>query len=79
MWQQAYMISGLEDAYDQGLSVSRLNLITSLLDGFIQQNGTSLTWDTWNDDIEWADIALAHGYEETDDYSVSQRRDRELE
>lgn len=67
MWQQAYMISGLEDAYDQGLSVSRLNLITSLLDGFIQQNGTSLTWDTWNDDIEWADIALAHGYEETDD------------
>ncbi len=65
MWQQAYMISGLEDAYAENYSASRLSLITSLLDGFNTQNGTSLTWDSWNDDIEWADIALAHGYEQT--------------
>lgn len=65
MWQQAYMISGLEDAYDKNQSTARKNLIISLLDGFLVQDHVDLTWDEWNDDLEWAIIALAHGYQIT--------------
>ncbi len=66
MWQQAYMISGMEDAFDKNyLDSTRRQLVNDLLNSFVVQNITNLTWDGWNDDIEWACIALAHGYQET--------------
>ena len=65
MWQQAYMITAIEDSYDSSISNTRKNLITSLIDGFETQDLVDLTWDDWNDDLEWAIIALAHGYQIT--------------
>jgi predicted alpha-1,6-mannanase (GH76 family) len=67
-WQQAYLISGMEDAEDKNIGTNRLNTLHSLLTAFVAQNGTTYTdFDGWNDDVEWADIALAHGYQETGD------------
>ena len=65
MWAQAYVITGLEDNYDRTRSSSDLTLINNILTSFLAQDKTDLTWDNWNDDIEWACIALAHGYQQT--------------
>ena len=65
MWQQAYMISAIEDAYDASISNTRKNLIVSLINSFEKQDLVDLTWDDWNDDLEWAIIMLAHGYQIT--------------
>jgi len=64
-WQQAYMITGIEDAYERNYAPSRKQLITTMLNGFITQNLTNWSWDDWNDDIAWACIAMARGYIET--------------
>ncbi len=66
-WNQAYEISGVEDAYDRTKAPDRQALITSLLNRYIQtnftnKNSTALSWDTWNDDSAWAILALARGY-----------------
>ncbi len=65
MWAQAYVITGLEDHYDRLHAASDLTLINSILTSFLAQDKTDLTWDSWNDDLEWACIALAHGYQQT--------------
>ena len=65
MWQQAYMITALEDNYDRLHASGDLTLINNILTSFLAQDKTDLTWDAWNDDIEWACIALAHGYQQT--------------
>lgn len=63
MWQQAYMIQGLQDAYDKNYtSASRRQLVQDLLNSFQQQDLFDLTWANWNDDIEWACMALIRGY-----------------
>jgi hypothetical protein len=68
-WNQAYEISGVEDAYNRTKDPTRQALITSLLNRYIQTNftgrspaSTDLSWDTWNDDSAWAILALARGY-----------------
>ena len=65
MWAQAYVITGLEDNYDRTRSSTDFTLINNILTSFLAQDKTDLTWDSWNDDIEWACIALAHGYQQT--------------
>ncbi|BDI29940.1 hypothetical protein CCAX7_19910 [Capsulimonas corticalis] len=64
-WQQAYMITGVEDAYERNYATSRKQQISNLLDGFITQNLTNWSWDAWNDDVAWACIAMVRGYVET--------------
>jgi hypothetical protein len=67
MWGQAYMITGVEDFYDKTKRADAKQLITDLLNTFtINELNTTppknLAWDSWNDDIEWAVIALIRGY-----------------
>ena len=66
-WNQAYEISGVEDAYNRTKDPARQALISSLLNRYIQTNftnynSTNLSWDTWNDDSAWAILALVRGY-----------------
>ena len=70
MWGQAYMITGVEDFYDKSKRADVKQLITDLLNTFIvnEINTTparDLSWDSWNDDVEWAIIALIRGYQIT--------------
>ncbi len=65
MWGQAYDIAAVEDAYDRTKSADRKQLVSDLLNTFIQKNTTDLSWDSWNDDVAWAAIALARGYQIT--------------
>jgi predicted alpha-1,6-mannanase (GH76 family) len=62
MWGQAYMITAVEDAYEQDHAAARQQLISSLFTTFIATNGNDLSWDTWDDDMEWAEIALIRAY-----------------
>lgn len=65
MWGQAYMITGVEDAYEKNLGSDRKQLISDTLNTFEGQNTADLSWDSWNDDIAWATIALVRGYRDT--------------
>lgn len=65
MWQQAYMITMVCDAYDRTPSTVRKQLITDLLNTFLYYETTDLSWDSWNDDVQWAIIALIRGYKIT--------------
>ncbi len=65
MWQQAFMIWMIEDTYDRTHSPDQKQLINDLLNTFMKQNGITLTWDGWDDDLEWGDIALIRGYQIT--------------
>ena len=70
MWGQAYMITGVEDFYDKTQRADARQLIIDLLNTFIinEINTTparNLAWDSWNDDVEWAVIALIRGYQIT--------------
>ena len=67
MWGQAYMITGVEDAYDRFPSSDKSTLITNLLNTFMANNatngnGSDWSWDSWNDDVAWAEIAFVRGY-----------------
>lgn len=64
-WQQAYLITACEDAYDRAPSASRKQFITDLLNKLLIQDGTNWTWDSWNDDMQWAMIACIRGYQIT--------------
>ena len=65
MWQQAYMIWMVEDTYERTQSPDQQRLINALLNTFMHQNGITLTWDGWDDDLEWGTIALVRGYQTT--------------
>ncbi|BDI33542.1 hypothetical protein CCAX7_55930 [Capsulimonas corticalis] len=70
MWGQAYMITGVEDAYDRTPSAANKQLISDLLNTFIANEITpdpnkNLAWDSWDDDLAWAVIALIRGYQDT--------------
>jgi hypothetical protein len=65
MWQQAYMIWMVEDTYDHTQSPDQKQLITALINTFMHQNGLTLTWDGWDDDLEWGEMALIRSYETT--------------
>jgi predicted alpha-1,6-mannanase (GH76 family) len=65
MWQQAYMIWMIEDTYARTQSPDQKQLINNLLNTFIWQNHSDLTWDGWDDDLEWGIIALVKGYQIT--------------
>ena len=63
MWGQAYIITGVEDAFDVDQAPDKRQLVIDLLNTFETQNHADLSWDSWNDDIAWAAIALIRGYQ----------------
>lgn len=69
-WGEAYVIAGLEDAYNRNKSADRQALIGKLLDTYVTVNftdakSTNMSWDTYNDDIAWGTLALARGFQIT--------------
>jgi predicted alpha-1,6-mannanase (GH76 family) len=61
-WQQCYLITTVEDAYDRNPTTSRQQLISDLLTKELAQDLTNWSWDSWNDDAEWGMIACIRGY-----------------
>jgi predicted alpha-1,6-mannanase (GH76 family) len=69
-WRQALDIQMVEDVYLRTKSASHKTLITNLLNTFLQQNQGSgglydWNWNDYNDDLQWAGIAFARGYQIT--------------
>ncbi len=69
-WGEAYVIGGLEDAYNRDKDGTRQALISQLLNtyvtvNFTNQNSTNMSWDSYNDDIAWGTLALARGFQIT--------------
>ena len=69
-WRQALDIQMVEDVYLRTKSAAHKTLITNLLNTFLQQNqgsGSLYDWDwnDYNDDLQWAGIAFARGYQIT--------------
>lgn len=69
-WRQALDIQMVEDVYLRTKSSATQTLITNLLNTFLQQNqGTGgvydWNWNDFNDDLQWAGIAFARGYQIT--------------
>ena len=60
-WGQAEMIETVIDAYEWNSNTVAQSMITNLLNGFIKNNGSSWTYNVYNDDILWAVIAFARG------------------
>lgn len=69
-WRQALDIQMVEDVYLRTQSTAHKTLITNLLNTFLQQNqGTGglydWNWNDYNDDLQWAGLAFARGYQIT--------------
>ena len=62
MWGQAYDTAAVEDACDRTRSANRKQLTSDLLNTCIEKNLTDLAWNSWNNDVAWAAIALIRGY-----------------
>src|SRR5882762_4886304 len=60
-WGQANMIECFIDAYEWNSNTTAQIMITNLLNGFISYNGSSWSYNDYNDDIMWAVIAFARG------------------
>ncbi len=61
-WQQAFIHWSITDAYNRTRSPDHKRLIYDLQNTFLKQEGNTLTWQDWNDDIQWEVIALSKGY-----------------
>lgn len=64
-WGQAEMIECVIDAYEWRTNAASRSMITNLLNGFVSNNGSSWTYNQYNDDILWAVIAFARGGQDT--------------
>ena len=69
-WQQALDIQGAEDVYVRTGRAEQKVLVGQLLDTFLQQNRGSgglydWSWNEYNDDLLWAGLAFARGYQIT--------------
>ncbi|TCD05909.1 hypothetical protein EZ449_15735 [Pedobacter frigidisoli] len=69
-WRQALDIQMVEDVFLRTKSSAHRTLITNLLNTFLQQNQGSgglyhWNWNEYNDDLQWAGIAFARGYQIT--------------
>ena len=58
-WTQAEMIETVIDAYEWSGDESLLTMSINLLNGFLHKEGTSWSWNMYNDDIMWATLAFA--------------------
>jgi predicted alpha-1,6-mannanase (GH76 family) len=67
-WRQALDIQGIEDEYWRTKNPATKTLIGNLLHTFMAQNGTTnWDWNDYNDDLCWAGLAMAKGYQITGD------------
>ncbi len=67
-WRVCEEIEAAEDAYDRTHSSGTQNIVSALLNGLNNVvSGTTdfASWNKYNDDVMWAVIALARGYEIT--------------
>jgi alpha-glucosidase len=64
-WGQAEEIEGAIDAYERNPNPNYLTIVSNLLNGFSHDNGTSWSWNIYNDDILWACLAYLRGYQHT--------------
>ncbi|RPD42979.1 glycoside hydrolase family 76 protein [Chitinophaga barathri] len=64
-WGQAFMITGLIDAYERNPTNARRQLITDLITSFLTQETQDWSWNSWTDDIAWACIAMIRAYNVT--------------
>jgi predicted alpha-1,6-mannanase (GH76 family) len=64
-WKQSEEIEMIIDAYERTGNTVYKGMITETLNGYINQNGSSWTWNSFNDDIAWAVIASLRGYQKT--------------
>ena len=62
-WTQAEIIEGVIDASERNSTYN--SMVSSLLNGFASQRGTSWSGNSFNDDIMWACIANLRGYQRT--------------
>jgi predicted alpha-1,6-mannanase (GH76 family) len=62
IWAQAEEIEAMLDYYDRTKSPAVKTQINQICNGFIDNNGSSWTWDTYNDDITWSVIAFSRAY-----------------
>lgn len=66
-WTGAEEIEMAEDAFDNAPSPARLNLVSNACNQFLAHHGSNWTasggnFNSFNDDISWAVIAMARGY-----------------
>lgn len=66
-WGQAFMITGLIDAYERNPTPTRKQLIIDLTNSFLNQETYDWSWNSWTDDIAWACIAVIRAYKVTGD------------
>ena len=64
-WGQAEEIEGAIDAYERTPNPNYQSIVTQLINGFSNDNGTNWSWNSYNDDIMWACIAYLRGYQDT--------------
>ncbi len=62
-WQGAEMIEVVEDAVTAGVDTT--NRVISLCTSFTNDNSMNWSWNTYNDDIMWADNAFNRAYQLT--------------
>jgi predicted alpha-1,6-mannanase (GH76 family) len=60
-WQIANEIESVIDAYEWTTNTAYLGMITNLLNGFLKNNGSSWSYNGYNDDDLWAVMAFARG------------------
>lgn len=69
-WLQALEIQTAEDVYDRTKSAAHKKLVGDLLTTFLAQNNDlDWSWNDYNDDLGWANMAFIRGYRITGDPS----------
>lgn len=72
-WKQAEEIEMVLDSYQRTGNTGTRDMVTALCNGFVAHNGTSWTWNMFNDDIAWAVIAFTRAHQITGNTSFRDR------
>ena len=66
MWIAALDIQVAQDEYERTRTPADRQLVSQLVTTYIKDEGSTwASWDSWNDDIAWDDIAVLRGYQDT--------------
>ncbi len=77
-WTLCNQIEMAEDVYDRTGSTGTRDIVTALCNGFVANNGTSWSWNTFNDDIQWGCIAFIRAYFITGNTAFPRPREAKL-
>ena len=61
-WGQGFCITSIIDAYERNPTADRKQIVSDLLNSFLNRETTNWTWNDWDDDIAWCLIPLSRGY-----------------